>query len=89
MPAMVKTPPPPLRNNEEDAYGQLHQLLWRTPASSPPAASAAVEPAALVNYIDVWMGNGEGRADVMDVDEDKSEPPSIRFIDLNEHPKLI
>ncbi|KAJ7891257.1 hypothetical protein B0H14DRAFT_1071444 [Mycena olivaceomarginata] len=25
-------------------YAQLHRLLWRTPASSPPAASAAREP---------------------------------------------
>ncbi|KAJ7238005.1 hypothetical protein C8J57DRAFT_1566553 [Mycena rebaudengoi] len=69
--------------DEDDVHGRLHQLLWPTPASSPPAASAAGEPAALAEHVDVWMGNegnDEGRADVMH--EDKSEPPSIRFIDL-------
>ncbi|KAJ7227695.1 hypothetical protein C8J57DRAFT_1585199 [Mycena rebaudengoi] len=53
--------------DEDDVHGRLHQLLWPTPASSPPAASAAGEPAALAEHVDVWMGNegnDEGRADL-------------------------
>ncbi|KAJ7741209.1 hypothetical protein DFH07DRAFT_943611 [Mycena maculata] len=82
---------------ENTDYAQLHRLLWRTPTSSPPAASAAREPPTLAEYIDVWTGgegNAEGGVDVMDVDENDSEPTprpgpqQIRFIDLNKHPKL-
>jgi hypothetical protein len=81
---------------ENTDYAQLHRLLWRTPTSSPPAASAAREPPTLAEYIDVWTGgdNAEGGVDVMNLDENDSEPtprpgpPQLRFIDLNKHPKL-
>ncbi|KAJ7016201.1 hypothetical protein C8F04DRAFT_570685 [Mycena alexandri] len=82
---------------ENTDYAQLHRLLWRTPTSSPPAASAAREPPTLAEYIDVWTGgegNAEGGVDVIDVDKNDSEPtprpgpPQLRIIDLNKHPKL-
>ncbi|KAJ7738085.1 hypothetical protein DFH07DRAFT_841473 [Mycena maculata] len=81
---------------ERSDYKQLHRLLWRPPTSLL-AASAAREPAALAEYVDVWTdggGNGEGGVDAMDVGEDESEPPPrpgpppIRFIDLDKHPEL-
>ncbi|KAJ7198316.1 hypothetical protein GGX14DRAFT_573553 [Mycena pura] len=77
---------------EDNDYVLLYQFLWRTSASSPPAASTACEPVALKECINVWEGNAEG-IDVMD-DEYNSEPsprptpPQLRFIDLDKHPKL-
>ncbi|KAJ7193893.1 armadillo-type protein [Mycena pura] len=82
---------------ERDRYVKLHQSLWPTPTSSPPAALTACEPLGLTKCIDVWTageGNAEGGVDVMDVDDNNSEPspgpgpPQLRFIDLDKHPKM-
>ncbi|KAJ7198317.1 hypothetical protein GGX14DRAFT_573554 [Mycena pura] len=85
---------------ESDRYViKLHQSLWPTPTSSPPAALMACEPLGLTKCIDVWTdgeGNAEGGVDVMNVDDNNSEPSPrpgppqlVRFIDLDKHHPIV